>query len=97
MIEKFQDKVDFIDFQQFKDLRKIKQHKIRRDCKMPFRRPAIFANGDVAPCCSFFSKKLIIGNIQKMTIQEIWDSPAMNRIRDGLISGRPVYPYVKNV
>ena len=56
---------------------------------MPFQRLAIFANGDVAPCCSFFSKKLIVGNITQSSVKEIWDSKIMKGIRKGLENKGP--------
>ena len=89
-LEEFQDYVDFIDFQEFKDLKKLKKHDMRVDCLMPFRRLSIFANGDVAPCCSFFSKKLIVGNINNMSLKEIWDSEIVNGIRKNLIERKPM-------
>jgi radical SAM protein with 4Fe4S-binding SPASM domain len=58
---------------------------------MPFQRLAVFANGDVSACCSiFFSKKLIIGNLYKMSLKEIWDSEEIQSIRRGLIKEDPV-------
>jgi radical SAM protein with 4Fe4S-binding SPASM domain len=88
-LEKYQDNFDFIDCQDFKDLRNVKKHKKGNSCKMPFQRLAIFANGDVAPCCSFFSKKLIVGNITQSSVKEIWDSKIMKGIRKGLENKGP--------
>ena len=89
-VNKFKEHVDFIDFQEFKDIKKIKKHEMKTDCVMPFRRLAVFANGDVAPCCSFFSKKLIVGNVKNMSIKEIWDSENIKDVRKGLIERKPL-------
>jgi len=89
-LEEFQRLVDFIDFQDFHDLRSVKRKKIRMDCRAPFQRLAIFPNGDVSACCTFFSKKLIVGNVKYTTLKEIWDSQAVRKIRGGLINCKPV-------
>ena len=63
-IEIFRDHVDFIDIQEFKDIRGLGENKKETICKMPFRRLAIFADGRVAPCCSLYSNNLIVGDIK---------------------------------
>jgi radical SAM protein with 4Fe4S-binding SPASM domain len=88
----FRDYVDFIDIQEFKDVRHLGNHELRTDCKMPFRRLAIFADGRVAPCCSLYSNNLIVGNINEQSLKEIWDGDEINALREELIEGnlRPV-------
>jgi len=88
-LEKFQSYVDFIDFQSFHNLRGPKAAKFKNDCRAPFQRLAIFPNGDVSACCTFFSKRLIIGNANQQSLLEIWNSPAVDVIRKGLITGKP--------
>lgn len=89
-LENFQSYVDFIDFRIFQDMRKARKHKIRIDCPEPFRRLSLFANGDVSCCCTFFSKKLIVGNINQMSLKEIWNSRGIKQIREGLMREDPV-------
>jgi len=84
-IDTFIDYVDFIDMQEFKDLRQVAEHELRTDCLMPFRRLAVFANGEVAPCCAFYSKKLIVGDVGKQTLKEIWNGDVVSKIREELI------------
>ncbi|MDD5738614.1 MAG: radical SAM/SPASM domain-containing protein [Candidatus Pacebacteria bacterium] len=81
---------DFVDIQAFSDI-KDKSRKLKRvyDCDMPFRRMGIFANGKVCPCCSFYSKLLIVGDANKNTIKEIWNSQAVKGVRDSFINQKP--------
>ena len=88
-IEIFRDHVDFIDIQEFKDIRHLDDHKLRSDCLMPFRRLAVFADGRVAPCCSLYSNSVIIGNIHEKSLKEIWDDAPITELRQELIEGRP--------
>lgn len=88
-VELFKDLVDFIDIQEFKDIRHLGSHELRSDCMMPFRRMAIFADGRVAPCCSLYSNSIIVGNIHQNSLKEIWDGEEMTRLRDELTSGNP--------
>jgi len=81
---------DFVDIQTFSDI-KDKNRELKReyDCDMPFRRMGIFANGKVCPCCSFYSKLLIVGDANKNTIKEIWNSQAVKAVRDSFINNKP--------
>jgi len=51
-------------------------------CKEPYTRLLIQNNGNVCPCCSFFAGEIVVGNIYKNTIYEIWNSDYMKSIRD---------------
>lgn len=81
---------DFIDIQTFIDINnKGKSASAEYDCDMPFRRLAIFANRKVAPCCAFHSKLLVVGDIKKNTLKEIWNSNAMTAVRNSFINQTP--------
>ena len=86
--EKFKNCTDFLYFQKFYDMKS----DIRREtsCWDPFRRLGVFADGSVTPCCTFSSKELIVGDIRKSTLKEIWDGEAARRVRQGLLEGEPV-------
>lgn len=88
-VETFRDHVDFIDIQDFKDVRHLGAHALRSDCLMPFRRLAVFADGRVAPCCSLYSNALIVGDINNNSLKEIWDGEEMERLREELTAGKP--------
>jgi len=92
VIEFFKDKVDYVDIQTFgayaglnNDLKPSNsQYNIdnKISCNMPFTRIAIRANGDVLPCCSFYGYDIVVGNIYKNSIKEIWNSKLMNKLRE---------------
>ncbi|MFA5317866.1 MAG: radical SAM protein [Patescibacteria group bacterium] len=95
-IDKWKDEVDYIDFQKLIDfshvgktvlLDEVKQEVIKDSfCAYPFYSLNIWANGDVSPCCTFYGKDLIMGNIHQQTLKEIWNSKKMKLIREQLYS-----------
>ena len=42
----------------------------------------IRSNGEVCPCCAFFSEELTLGNLKDHTIHELWNSKEMRDLRD---------------
>ena len=88
-IDKWKDKVNYIDFQRFIDfshideLVKIEPEIIKDSfCSYPFYSLNIWANGDVSPCCTFYSRKLVFGNIHKESLKDIWNDKKMKQIRE---------------
>lgn len=88
-IDKWKDKVDYIDFQRFVDFSKIDEpaevdyEAIKNSfCSAPFYSLNVWANGDVSPCCTFYGRKLVIGNIHSKSMKEIWNGPEMKKIRE---------------
>ena len=62
-------------------------------CFQPWKTFYIRADGLVRPCCfynhgDFETDKLWLGNLHTQTIEEIWNGPAYQQIRDDLKSGR---------
>ncbi|MEK9709827.1 MAG: SPASM domain-containing protein, partial [Alphaproteobacteria bacterium] len=49
-------------------------------CAQPFSRLTVLFNGDVTPCCVDWSHKLVVGNIKKHSLDEIWNKLA-NKLR----------------
>jgi radical SAM protein with 4Fe4S-binding SPASM domain len=89
-LSRFQDYVDFVDFQQFQQIGRKNAKEVKIECRAPFQRMAVFANGDVSPCCTFFSKKLIVGNANNATLKEIWNSDDVKKVRDALVAKKPL-------
>lgn len=50
-------------------------------CTMPYKQMVIRHTGDVLPCCMFVSQEMVVGNINKNTIKEIWDSRCVKELR----------------
>lgn len=55
-------------------------------CAQPFSRLTVLFNGDVTPCCVDWSHKLVIGNINKNSLDHIWNVLG-NKIRHQHIAG----------
>jgi len=74
------------------------------NCRLLWSQVAILWNGDVTPCNYDFDGKSVIGNVNKNSIEEIWNCPQMIKIRDYHSSGNytkvecckyccPIQPY----
>lgn len=57
-------------------------------CTSPFRRLTIRANGDIAICCGQYIEGKIIGNINKMSIEEAWNGKKFNKLRKLMREGK---------
>jgi len=80
-VESFRQHVDFIDIQPFTSNTPNDDFEIEPVCTQPFRRLSLFANGKVAPCCKFFSKQVLVGDLAKNSLKEIWDGERIEKIR----------------
>ncbi len=96
----WQEKVDYMSIQKFCAMEDFtdslypdgKIPKLPEDfaCPQPFQRLFINDNGDVYPCCSFenmYSRELRMGNIEQMSIGEIWKSEPMQKLREAHLTG----------
>ena len=54
-------------------------------CAAPFKSMLFIQNGDVKVC--HYNRGMSIGNYPKMSLIEIWNGAALNRIQDGIKSG----------
>ena len=52
-----------------------------KGCDLPFKQLVIDDDGEILPCCKLAGKKLALGNIDTMTLQEAWDSTKMKHLR----------------
>jgi radical SAM protein with 4Fe4S-binding SPASM domain len=55
-------------------------------CIDPFRRLAVTALGEILPCCAFYGKSMVIGDIREMTLREAWESERMKQMRENLLN-----------
>ena len=86
--EFWQDKADLIAFQKMNEIPDRKTSLTIADaempskgCDLPFKQLVIDDDGEILPCCKLAGKKLPIGNIDTMTLQEAWDSSKMKQLR----------------
>ena len=95
-IEKWIDKVDFFVIQDFQppDLdtnytaflpsRSAVREGIQEsgyNCQQPWQRVLVRSNGEVCPCCAFFSTELSLGNMKDHNLHELWNSKEMHELR----------------
>ncbi len=59
---------------------------LKQSCYYPFHKLIIDYNGDVMICPSDWEKRLVVGNLNKKSIFEIWNSPGMKEVRLRLIN-----------
>lgn len=54
---------------------------IEWDCGEPYQKLVIRGNGDVVPCCSWYGIEMVLGNVFKSTVSEIWTGKAAQNVR----------------
>jgi radical SAM protein with 4Fe4S-binding SPASM domain len=57
-----------------------------RICSDPYQRLLVRNNGDICPCCSFFSSEMPFGNIKQDSIEDVWMGEDMMQLRHELNS-----------
>jgi radical SAM protein with 4Fe4S-binding SPASM domain len=99
-VRKWQDKVDYIDFQRKFDFSWIGGQKKERNpypaeklnknnvfCSYPFYSLNVWATGEVTPCCTFpaiYAPEMIVGNVRYESIRKIWHGKKFQAIRDSI-------------
>ena len=86
-------RVDMVEFQNFQAVKgytedlKPEGAEIDRDfvCNALWQQLVIRANGDILPCCSFYGTEMVLGNISKDSLYDVWNSPRMKMIREQLL------------
>lgn len=58
-----------------------KQNTRRRPCFYLWETLVVLWNGDVVACCQDLKNELIVGNLKKQKLLEIWNSPRLQEIR----------------
>lgn len=94
-INNFSELVDFIDIQPFcrfydmnaayvpKGVEPTKNFK----CNEPWRNMIVRANGDLLPCANFYGCKMVLGNIDKTTIYQTFNSKYVKQLRQEFKNG----------
>lgn len=60
----------------------------QKACAYPFYTLVVKANGDVVPCCVAWETSLVVGNVGKQTLMEIWNGAALRRLHHLHLEGR---------
>ncbi|MCX8064514.1 MAG: radical SAM protein [Candidatus Hydrogenedentes bacterium] len=66
------------------DLAHNRNMRLRRGCIRPTRDMCILFNGEVVLCCVDWLRTVILGDLKTQSVSEIWNSPKINLIREGL-------------
>ncbi|MDA8239465.1 MAG: SPASM domain-containing protein [Nitrospiraceae bacterium] len=56
-------------------------------CAYPFKHLYIYSDGRVGPCCMDFPDRYILGNLGESSVEEVWNSSAILRLRKELVVG----------
>ena len=82
------DKVDMLAFQTMTEVPDLdsgltikNQVNETKGCTFPFKQLVVDYEGDILPCCKMGGKKLLLGNIDSMTLQEAWSSGKMRDLQ----------------
>ncbi|MEM3519547.1 MAG: radical SAM/SPASM domain-containing protein, partial [Candidatus Hadarchaeales archaeon] len=70
--------------------------KQRYPCRKFWESVVISSNGKVLPCCYDYDEKLILGDITKQTLSEIWNGEILQEIRKAQCNGNFDNPLCKN-
>ena len=94
-LERFTDRVDFVEIQGFTHYYDQTTALAPQDlvpvadftCNEPWRKLIVRANGDVLPCCSFYGYEIVLGNLADSTLQQMFNSPRMKKLRNDFKQG----------
>lgn len=92
--EKWKDYADTVDFQTMVDFSMLNElENVDCEefmCESLYQKIAIGWDGNLYPCCGFFQKYLLLGNINDMSIIEAWTSPKMINMRKNFLKHPPL-------
>ena len=71
---------------------------VRRDCIRPSREMCVLFNGDVVLCCVDWYRTVVVGNLARQSIREVWNGEPLQRIREAFrqSSGKNLPPICAN-
>ncbi|MBM3492343.1 MAG: radical SAM protein [Alphaproteobacteria bacterium] len=102
-LAKWRDWVDYVDFQERVDFRHVtplikgEVDKLppaealpvkNTYCDYPFNSLHVWASGEVTPCCTYYGRALVLGNVKQQTLAEIWQGEKIAAIRRELKTGK---------
>jgi len=57
-----------------------------RVCPQPFYQMVVHSNGKVSPCCVEYGQELVVGDVTKESMREIWHGKKWNELRRKILS-----------
>ena len=64
-----------------------KSHYAKQYCEYPWTSTTVMAEGNVVPCTQISNNELIMGNVKKQSLEDIWNSKEYNELRRMHITG----------
>lgn len=61
-------------------------------CSFPWRQLAVLVDGRTTACCVDAEGEISLGDARVQHVEEIWNGPEMNRLRDGFTRSRAFHP-----
>lgn len=65
-------------------------------CRFPWESVTVTWDGDVVPCCYDYDKRLVLGNLGRQSLAEIWNGEPLRRLRREFLDGRVENPLCRN-
>jgi radical SAM protein with 4Fe4S-binding SPASM domain len=65
-----------------------KSHYAKQYCEYPWTSLTVMADGKVVPCTQISNHEIILGDVNKQTLEEIWNSKEYKEFREMHISGK---------
>lgn len=100
--DKWRDVVDYIDFQKVNDLSNVGYEDEvelpdmeaasgdRPFCTKPFGYLNVWSNGDISPCCTFYGKSVVFGNVKNDSLQDVYEGEAMADLRQQFLGKKEI-------
>ena len=66
------------------------------NCKFLWESVVIAWDGRVVPCCFDYDAKMVLGDLKRSSLAEIWNSPAYVELRRAELEGRNCNPLCAN-
>lgn len=66
-----------------------RQRRLRQyPCFYPWHSVSVTWQGKVVPCCRDYNESLVLGDLRRQSLAQVWNGPRMQRLRDEFARGR---------
>ncbi len=96
-VEKWKDVVDFVGVDGYSNRAGSLDEKYgkidvdankNRTCILPFKTINVWANGEVVICCNDWNSELVVGDLSKQSLKEVWHGEEFAKVRRAHIAGK---------